>query len=237
MNSQFQLKNTYAIVGGSNFSGSWRVYQSLQDAQRFARILADFGLPKDRITTLYGNQYTRVNILSNLKTLANKLKSGDTAIIYFAGHGTQVRDLDNEEVDGRDEALQTDDRRLVTDDELSAPFTRLGNNQPKNSDFRVKIITIADTCHSPSLDMWRFEGTPVDVISIKAALDNQSALQSGNGSYMSSYLFPILQDPRITVVNLQKQLESNMREGFAGSMQLSKVEVSRKELLKLPLFH
>ena len=244
MNSVFDAKRIHAVIGGSNFSGSWRVYQSLQDAQRFEELLKTMGVPTGQVTTLYSRQYTRAKILSSLRTLVSTLKSGDIAVIYFAGHGTQVADRPEyiksqsqyvlDESDGMDEALQTDDRLMVTDDELSAEFVTLGRDQPKNSDFRVKVITIADTCHSPSLDMWRFDGLPVDVISIKAALDNQSALQSGDGSYMSAFLFPILREnPQIKINDLQEQLESKMREGFAGTMQLSKIETNMLKQMSL----
>jgi hypothetical protein len=213
----------YALIGGSNYSGSWKVYQSCQDAERFEKFLKHLGVPKDHITTLYGRQYTRGNILRELRELADKTPENGTAIVYFAGHGTQVRDRDNEEEDGRDEALQTDDRKIVTDDEMS--FSFLFNERP------IRVITIADTCHSPSLDMWRFKDSDARVVSIKAAQDYQSALQSGDGSYMSSFLFQILKElPEITVREMQKELDFRMREDFAGTMQLSKVEVSHDEI-------
>jgi Caspase domain len=210
----------FALVGGSNYSGSWRVYQSRQDAERFENFLKEIDVP---VTTLYGKQYTRGNIMRELANLAEKTPKDGTAMVYFAGHGTQVRDQDHEEEDGMDEALQTDDRKLVTDDEMSFPFLEI--ERP------IRVITIADTCHSPSLDMWRFKDSPARVISIKAALDYQSALQSGSGSYMSVFLFQILKEsPNITVRELQKELDTQMRAGFAGDLQLCKVEVSHEEL-------
>ena len=212
----------YAVIGGSNYSSSWTTF-SLRDAKKFEDFLKKIKVPQNQITTLYDHKYTRNNVLKEVKELAHKVPENGTAMMYFAGHGTQVMDLDHEEEDGRDEALQTDDRRTVTDDELSFPF--LDVKHP------MRVITIADTCHSPSLDMWRFKDSPVRVISVKAALDSQSALQSGDGSYMSTFLFQILEEqPEITVRGLQKELEKRMSAGFAGTMQLSKVEVSHEEL-------
>jgi hypothetical protein len=218
--------SVYALVGGSNFRGGWKVYQSQQDAGRFVTLLEKL-VPGVIITTLFDRQYTRTNILSEVRQMAETLTSDDTLIMYFAGHGTQVRDRDGEESDGMDEALQTDDFQTVIDDELTLPFV----DAYQLRDAAPKLISIADTCHSPSFDMWRFDNTPVHAISIKAALDHQSALQSGEGSYMSYFLFDILaHNPDITVRQLEKKLTVGMVEGFAGQMQLCLISVSNQLL-------
>lgn len=237
------MNSVYALIGGSNYSGSWTVYQSRQDALHFAQYMANIGVNNQHVMILLDNQYTRKNVLRELHSIARNIPSGSTAILYFAGHGTQVRDTDyrpvgkqRDEEDGLDEALQTHDHRVVTDDDLSYDFVLAADNHRDDPNWSIKVITIADTCHSPSLDMWRFENTAVKVISIKAALDSQSALQSGDGSYMSHYLFKILEsDKHITVRNLEKELSKQMREGFAGTMQLSKIEVSDPTLWDEPL--
>ena len=219
-------REVFAVVGGSNYSGGWKVYQSLEDAKKFkALISASYKLRNVNIRQLFSGNYTRERILNEMKWLASKLKKPNKiGFIYFAGHGTQVADRDGDEADGLDEALQTDDHQLVTDDELTAAFV---NIHPSST-----IISICDTCHSPSFDMKRLP-KGVNAISIKAAQDYESALQSGDGSYMSSHLFKILAEtPQIKVQQLAIKLDANMKKGFAGTMQTCKVELSNQALWK-----
>ena len=120
--------------------------------------------------------------------------------------------------------MQLHDRLTVSDDELSEPFVDI---HPTS-----KLITIADTCHSVSLDMNRAKNISVKWISIKAELDHQSALQSGDGSCMSVQLFDILSDTnnRLTIKELQNKLEQKMQQSFIGNLQKCKVEVSNENL-------
>ena len=228
-------RRIFVLVGGSNFRGGWTVYQSRQDADKFVALIEKI-LPNAQVTKLLDRDYTRARILQSVANLANKLQNGDTLIMYFAGHGTQVPDLDKEESDGMDEALQTDDFQTVIDDELTLPFVR----EFQERDLHCRLISIADTCHSPSFDMWRFLNTRINAISIKAALDNQSALQSGDGSYMSSYLFSMLdkweQNKAFTVQQWFERLQTDMQEGFAGTMQACLIEVSDEKLWDESLF-
>lgn len=236
---------TYAIIGGSNFRGSWKIYQSRQDAGKFLFLITtEFLVKRENIITLFDDQYTRSNILNAINRMAATLKTDDTLIMYFAGHGTQIQDLpvyDNDfkdEIDGMDEALQTDDFNTVIDDELTMPFVKTAAVR----NVRFKLILIVDTCHSPSFDMWQFvkfnadnvkigQFSRIKAISIKSALDNQSALQSGDGSYMSSLLFPLLhENPYITLSELQHGLIKKMHDGYAGDMQSCLIEVSNASI-------
>lgn len=221
----------HALVGGSNYSGSWRVYQSLPDAVRFSKILTDqFKVPKNQITELFSNDYNSSNIVKELVNLGNILKEpGKIGVIYFAGHGTQVRDTNGDEADGKDEALQTNDRRLVTDDQITKC---LENAHPTNW-----VIMIADTCHSPSFDITRLNQHK-RWVSIKAAQDYESALQSGDGSCMSVQLFDILKEKRKrTVREMYTELDSRLKASFVGGLQTCKVEVTNENIwnLEFPL--
>ena len=44
-------------------------------------------------------------MLNGMKQLISGAKPGDIVVIQYAGHGTQVKDLDGDETDGQDEAL------------------------------------------------------------------------------------------------------------------------------------
>lgn len=228
MNNQ----KTFVLVGGSNYRGGWQVYQSLPDAQRFSKIMTDeFKVPKNQITELFSEKYTSSNILAGLIKLGNELKEpGKTGIIYFAGHGTQIRDTNGDEKDGMDEALQTDDHRLVTDDQITQCLAKTVH--PTN-----RVILIADTCHSPSFDT---SSSTQNWVSIKAAQDFESALQGGDGSCMSVQLFDILREKRLvplTVRELAVELDRRLKNSFVGSLQTCKVEVSNDSIWDQPLFN
>ncbi|MEO0415281.1 MAG: caspase family protein, partial [Verrucomicrobiota bacterium] len=73
--------------------------------------------------------------------------AGDTVLLYFAGHGTGVKDFDSDEKDGVDEVLMTYDfdpkvaDTWFTDDLLFELLQRVPTQ---------RVITIYDCCHSGS---------------------------------------------------------------------------------------
>lgn len=50
---------------------------------------------------------------SKSRKLLKKTEQGDSAIIYYSGHGSQVVDFDGDEEDGFDEIIWPTDMRLV----------------------------------------------------------------------------------------------------------------------------
>jgi len=217
------MSEIYALVAGTNYSGSWTVYQSLPDAQRFAKLLqTEFAVPEANIATLYSAEYTAANVVKQLELLAKKIdQPHKIGVIYFAGHGTQVVDRNGDESDHFDEALQTNDHRLVIDDQITDLVAK--------SCADSWIVTIADTCHSPSLDMLD-QYRNRKWVSIKAALDSQSALQSGDGSCMSVQLFELLKERNFTVRSLFNSLDAKLRASFVGALQSCKITVSNDQL-------
>lgn len=98
-------------------------------------------------------------------------------VIYFTGHGTQVRDYSHDEEDGRDEALVFKDG-FISDDELSL-MLRIYN---RNSD----VVLIPDCCHSGTIFDVKSDNKHVTTFS--AAFDSQTAKQGqichkGNGVF------------------------------------------------------
>lgn len=57
------------------------------------------------VTSLINEQATRAAMLAAMQQLISTSTAGDSIIIQYAGHGTKVKDLDGDEVDGTDEAL------------------------------------------------------------------------------------------------------------------------------------
>jgi len=66
------------------------------DARAMQSIAAMFGYES---TMLLTKQATALNVLKELSRAAQRLAPGDTLLLTYAGHGSQVKDLDNEEID------------------------------------------------------------------------------------------------------------------------------------------
>ncbi|MCO5269361.1 MAG: caspase family protein [Brumimicrobium sp.] len=94
-----EIKNTYALIIGIS---DYENLQSLQFADQDALAMEDFlsgewgaNIPKENIRLLLNNHAKNGDILENGMTwLYDKVKPGDRAIIYFAGHGISVGNND-----------------------------------------------------------------------------------------------------------------------------------------------
>ena len=84
---------------------------------------------------------TTENVISEIRNAAKTLKSGDTFLVTYSGHGSQVEDLSGDEADGEDETWCLYDRMFLDDEqrELYAEFAR-----------GVNIVVMSDCCHSGS---------------------------------------------------------------------------------------
>lgn len=108
------------------------------DVQHMAEILTPLGYAMQTIKTTGA---TKTAILSSLEHAAATLTAGDRLVFYFAGHGGQQPDANQDETDGRDETLLAYDGEII-DDELNDIWPRF---QPD-----VRIVMISDSCNSGS---------------------------------------------------------------------------------------
>jgi hypothetical protein len=87
---------------------------------------------------------TRANIISGLTALVTQSANLSEIWFHYSGHGSQVRDVNNDEADGLDEILVPLDFQrsgFITDDEIF--------NIVKNS--KCKTVLVFDSCHSGSV--------------------------------------------------------------------------------------
>jgi hypothetical protein len=107
---------------------------------------------------LTNEQATYAGIIDSLEKFIGAAAAGDALVVQFAGHGTQVEDLDGDEkledpTDDLDEALVPYDYatgRFVIDDDLARIFDRL----PKGAG----LTCFMDCCHSGTIT--RMMGRP-----------------------------------------------------------------------------
>jgi peptidoglycan hydrolase-like protein with peptidoglycan-binding domain len=129
--------------------GGWegRLSGCVNDAKTMVAIASAEGFTH---RTLFTEQATVSNILSEIGRAANALTAGGTFLLTYAGHGGQVDDpAGDEENDHKDETWVAFDRQLL-DDELEQAFTAFKRG--------VSIVVMSDSCHSGSV--YRYRGSP-----------------------------------------------------------------------------
>jgi len=128
-------------------------FQNLDGCVNDARSVRDLLISRYQFTasmidTLYDNRATRDNILESFDKLLNQSNPGDIVVIYYAGHGSQVRNSLSKEADKLDESMVPGDSYLgakdIRDKELAKKFNLF-------ADKGIKLTVILDCCHSGSL--------------------------------------------------------------------------------------
>ncbi len=120
------------------------------DAKRFYGLLTEengYGFPPENVCLLLNEEATTANFKHAFeKTLVERARENDVAIIFYAGHGSQAPDKDGDEVDGFDETLMFHDARTgkindLQDDEFNRMLVRLHKKTKR-------IAVILDSCNS-----------------------------------------------------------------------------------------
>jgi len=120
------------------------------DAQSMKILInAKFDFPNNNIKELYNEQATRDNILKSINELLNECHKGDVAFIYYAGHGSQVKNSLNKADNHLDQSIVPVDywKKNIPDirnKELAALFDKF-------IDKGVILTCIFDCCHSGTI--------------------------------------------------------------------------------------
>lgn len=136
----------YPMLQGRNLSGC------VNDAQLWRKLLQEnFCFPAERITLLQNEEATRTGILQALDSLVESTEPGDIVVLFYAGHGSQMRDREGTKPTGMDETLVPHDsgrvpheNRDITDDEIRLRLSRLAKKTRHTT-------LIFDCCHSATL--------------------------------------------------------------------------------------
>ena len=111
-------------------------------------LVALYGFDRNEVITLTDPAATRDAILGTIEQrLVNAAAKDDVILVYFAGHGSQVRNSLSDERDKLDESLVPADSRTgaadIRDKELRMLFNRI-------LDRGARLTVILDNCHSSS---------------------------------------------------------------------------------------
>ena len=112
------------------------------------------------------------NIMKYFEMIKNKSNEYDVIYFHYSGHGTYIRDRDNEEKDRRDEALVPLDynrRGFIIDDTI--------NRELHSANKNCKIVMVIDACHSASM------------VDLRHELDCKSVKLEENQTDPNAYLY------------------------------------------------
>ena len=132
-------------VGINNYGGKNQLYGCVADAKRWKQVLESLGFQIDLLTDWAA---TRQGILSSLQQIVAVSQPGDVIVFQYAGHGTQLHDIDGDEAmqdehDNLDEALvpiDFDQAACILDDDIAAITAALPEG--------VNLTSFIDCCHS-----------------------------------------------------------------------------------------
>lgn len=194
--------------------------QTLVDICAKKKITPDIKVLLDNDNT---NFPSKENIRFSLTQLVNKANNGvyNSIVVYFAGHGFQQKDNNNDESDGEDELIMTGDLKFYTDDELKYLFV---NIRPS-----VSTTLIFDCCHSGSMmDLPKItlgvkrnkpkSGRNINnlynkqkIICISACDDSQKSVEeNGRGLFTQRFCSRLRNNNNISILNLVSSLSSRL---------------------------
>ena len=144
MQSSFQRRK--ALLIGCNYSNTpYALTGCIRDSEQIQAMLAEHSFDQFQMMNDHSAvKPTKPNILREFKNLLMNASPGDLLFFYFSGHGSFVRDMNNDETDGKDELIVSSDLQGITDDELKS----LLNAYMKEG---VVLVSMFDSCHSGTM--------------------------------------------------------------------------------------
>lgn len=193
-------------IGEYPSNSGWGNLSSLNDIKYVKAGLMKHGFSEGDIGLLLNEQATKAGIIKALDDLYNKVKLNDIVVFHFSGHGQQIFDDNNDEIDGYDEALIPYDAAARYD-----PVSYKGENHlrddllgEKLKKIREKIgtngslIVLVDACHSGTSTrgekIFTARGTPVPFSkpgykpNIKTALGGDAEEKDFIGAGMGNFV-------------------------------------------------
>jgi len=147
------------VYDNTGKGGRWQNLDGcVNDALSVKEVLqARFGFAEKNIRLVQNQEATRTNVLESFNALLQESSAGDIAFIFYAGHGSQVRNSYSGENDKRDESLVPADSHKGAKDIRDKEFAAIFN---KFSEKNIILTVIFDCCHSGSIGRGPLSGNP-----------------------------------------------------------------------------
>lgn len=135
-------------------------------------------------------------------------------VLYYTGHGAQIKDRSGDEDDGYDEVMIFDSGYII-DDTIADYIVKYLKND-------TRVVLLADCCHSgtiwdipESLDLAKSRGFPKNVMSISSAADTQTAKQTqfnkmNQGVFTYNFWTIVRNNPKVTATEIKRILDPEL---------------------------
>lgn len=157
-----QTPAAFANRGNSERAGWKNLNGCVNDARSvYQLITARYGFMPQNIDTMYNEQATHESILNAINALIGECQpqAGDVVFIYYAGHGSQVKNSRSYDGTGQDQTMVPSDLWDIRNKELSPLFNQF-------IDKGVTLTLIFDCCHSGGIA--RGNSLPVEYVTRQA---------------------------------------------------------------------
>jgi hypothetical protein len=218
----------YLGIGINYINTSYALNGCINDVQNMDSFLKSISLPKKYtyksflLTDHSIDQPTKQNIISYLINVLNMVQSNDIFIFHYSGHGSQIKDLNRDEIDKLDEVIVPIDFNYIIDDEMNVILQKYCKPN-------IISLFLFDSCHSGTmLDLSNLKSTksfPLNIISISGCKDNQTSADAlidnnYNGAMTKAFLLHYSKSYNFyqLVLNMRQWLKKNR---FSQIPQLS----------------
>lgn len=162
-------------IGINYFNTQYELRGCIPDVERLNSFMktefdcsqTQFRVMTDKKTTPTELQPNRNNIYAAFDWITSGIDSNSVLFLTYSGHGTQERDLNGDEVDGKDECICALDGNII-DDEIRS---RVVEKLPKG----CKLFAIFDACFSGSVMDLKYSYS----INIKSGVKEYNIIPSG----------------------------------------------------------
>lgn len=231
--------NKIAFLIGSNYKGTPQALNGcVLDCQNMKKALTNRGYRF--VEHISETPLDWRTVKKSLEETLRSLRSGDTLLLYYSGHGTQIRDLNRDEIDGRDEAIYFGPSAVITDDELSLLLQIPGSG--------VKIFLMFDCCHSGtimdlplSLENRVFKTMSrkvfkADMVCFSGCADNTVSYEGAAGGFLTTSFLNVLKTWTAPQPKNKPWLDlfnkvSSVLTTVSGKTQICKLSVNRESVL------
>jgi Caspase domain len=148
--------NKWALLIGINvyprLPSMFHLKGCINDVAAVGKVLKDnYGFPDNNVVTLTEQNATHDRILAEMNSLSERIRNNDIVVMYYAGHGSQIRDREGDEPDGWDETIVPYDsgrfqydNKDITDDEIYKWLMQINKRTPF-------VSLLFDCCHSGTI--------------------------------------------------------------------------------------
>lgn len=136
----FSLKK--ALLIGINYENtSSQLNGCINDVSLIGDYIKTKGFSVNLLTDKTDKKPTKENIIKELENFLSTSLENDILYFHYSGHGSNIDDKSNDEVDKKDETIVSKDLQNITDDQLADIIRK---TLPKNR----TLIAVLDSCHS-----------------------------------------------------------------------------------------